>query len=440
MTGSNLENVDKKESLSQADVDQLGLLPPELIVKIFDSLPLTQIVRFLLVNKKLAEVALDYLRREIKVKQVACGFDFTLILLTNGRVVGMGNNALGQLGLDELENVSSPTELPGLDKIKSIHVGNYHTILRSQQDELWVMGSNTYGQIHPDKSIQYIKTPQKMSCATKVSSLLTDNALTVVYDSTECVTYGDFSKLEVFQFPKGLRVLPERFYLPSDLIIDDISMVQNHALLLTDEGDVWAYGGNDQGQLGFDKSWDFIAEWTQLPNIKAQEIKTTCTGSFILTNTNKLLACGKITEFQQDIIQEEIIDGFKTIATDCVSFDAHDHHVLYVLSSGKVYAFGTNTHGQLGIVKEKPQVIDLFGEIQDLEYSRRGVDEPSLFDDLINFDFGYKLIEKKYSPTLLQGFFKFQQPVENKPTFFSLSEDVWDMDENLETDVARFTY
>ncbi|KAM9373125.1 secretion-regulating guanine nucleotide exchange factor [Phaethornis superciliosus] len=142
------------------------------------------------------------------VKQVACGWDFTIILAESGLVLSCGSNTFGQLGVPQISNpclipqkieslkekvvcvatglrhalaatvnglvfqwgtgmatrakranqgktlplfltAKEPCEVPGLEdvKVKSVAASSYHSVSLTDEGHLYVWGSNKHGQL-----------------------------------------------------------------------------------------------------------------------------------------------------------------------------------------------------------------------------------------------------------------------------------------------------
>ncbi|KFO96762.1 Secretion-regulating guanine nucleotide exchange factor, partial [Calypte anna] len=142
------------------------------------------------------------------VKQVACGWDFTIILAESGQVLSCGSNSFGQLGVPQISNpclipqkieslkekvvcvaaglrhalaatvsglvfqwgtgmasrakranqgktlplfltAKEPCEVPGLEdvKVKSVAASSYHSVSLTDEGHLYVWGSNKHGQL-----------------------------------------------------------------------------------------------------------------------------------------------------------------------------------------------------------------------------------------------------------------------------------------------------
>jgi alpha-tubulin suppressor-like RCC1 family protein len=80
-------------------------------------------------------------------QQIACGYNFTLVLLNNGQVMAFGNNAFNQLGFDGDVRVSTPTLIPGLTNVAAISAGNAHSAAVLNDGTVKVWGRNGFGQL-----------------------------------------------------------------------------------------------------------------------------------------------------------------------------------------------------------------------------------------------------------------------------------------------------
>ena len=91
-----------------------------------------------------------------KVKQIACGYEYTMLLLEDGTLLGAGNNGFRQLGIDSTSysvDTFQPITRSGvanttkIDKVKYIACGFGHTMLLLEDGTLLGAGSNGYRQL-----------------------------------------------------------------------------------------------------------------------------------------------------------------------------------------------------------------------------------------------------------------------------------------------------
>ena len=92
----------------------------------------------------------------------ACGYEHTITLSDDGTAYSFGSNNFGALGYDISQNsqrqldlgdnnndedVSLPTPIPNLPKIKVISCGTFFTICVDHEGFIWSFGENNYGQL-----------------------------------------------------------------------------------------------------------------------------------------------------------------------------------------------------------------------------------------------------------------------------------------------------
>ena len=100
-----------------------------------------------------AESVDDTATDHIKIAAVAAGFGHTVLLDTNGNVWTAGDNSMGQLGRSENAGVSaanptfSQVTVGDGVKIKAIAAGDYYTVMLDENGNVWTAGDNRGGQL-----------------------------------------------------------------------------------------------------------------------------------------------------------------------------------------------------------------------------------------------------------------------------------------------------
>jgi alpha-tubulin suppressor-like RCC1 family protein len=89
-----------------------------------------------------------------KVEAIACGAAHTVAVVTlvqfNSRLVyTWGSNTCGQLGQGKSKKLLQPTAVAKMSKqsVQDVSCGALHTVLRTENGEVWTAGSNKYGQL-----------------------------------------------------------------------------------------------------------------------------------------------------------------------------------------------------------------------------------------------------------------------------------------------------
>jgi alpha-tubulin suppressor-like RCC1 family protein len=329
----------------------LNLIPLELMNTIFDKLSLADILRCRESNQYLRAYVDCYLLNELKVKQISCGQNHSLILLQGGRVLAIGSNKAGQLGLSQtVEQVYLPTEILDIDRIEQISSGFFHSILLNKKGEIWVMGNNQDNQL-PFIAIKNVFTPQKITVLPSIKSIIAcDFSTGLLTHDGELKFFGN-KGLELHNFINGIRLLPSWIKIPNNMKIVDVSSGPMHALLLCSDNKIYGLGSNEYGLLGLESSIPFVEDWTTLPIQTAKAIQATSLGSLILTQNSELMVSG-INSQKQFGLNNLIISEFTMIAKNIITFAANDFHTIYLNSSHQVFSMGRNDAGQLGIGKQ----------------------------------------------------------------------------------------
>ena len=79
----------------------------------------------------------------LNIRDIQCGFDYTLIL-TDKMLLVFGYNNFGQLGTEDNENKLVPTEskIENAKNIKAIFCGGRHTMIFMNNGDLFVCADN----------------------------------------------------------------------------------------------------------------------------------------------------------------------------------------------------------------------------------------------------------------------------------------------------------
>ena len=86
----------------------------------------------------------------VKIKQITCGGDHTVAVVADSReVYAWGQGKWGATGLGHNDAVCTPQKVVGLDgeqRIVQASAGGRHTLLLTENNEVWAMGCNDNGQ------------------------------------------------------------------------------------------------------------------------------------------------------------------------------------------------------------------------------------------------------------------------------------------------------
>jgi len=260
------------------------------------------------------------------VTAVAAGSDFTLAVTSSGQLYGFGDNQYGQLGTatNNVGNTPNPTPtlvtLPGESgTVTEVAAGYDHSLAVTSSGQLYAFGDNYHGQLGDS----------------------TNNGTSAANPTPTLVTLPGGSGT-VTQVAAG----------------DDVSLV------VTSTGELFAFGANNYGQLGFGTN-----NGTNNANPSPTQVQLpggsgTVTGvaagddfSLVRTSSGQLYAFGDNYYGQLGTATNDGIN-LANPAPTLVTLPGESGTVsqvaagsgfsLVVTSSGQLYSFGSNDSGELG--------------------------------------------------------------------------------------------
>lgn len=187
--------------------------------------------------------------------------------------------------------------------------------------------------------------------------------------------------------------------MPTDIVQISHSPRSYHTLLLDSNGSVYGWGNNTDGRLGLGPANSYVRKAVRIPNLpKAKYIATGTFHSLVLGVDNKIYVMGRNidgmlgtgdTTARYYPTQVSIADG-----VEIIKVAAGRDHSLALTSDGKIYAWGNNYYGQLGLgdttARSTPTLIisDLvFTDIQcGYKFSVAITDDGSVYSWGCNYD------------------------------------------------------
>ena len=179
----------------------------------------------------------------VKFKKISVGLDHMLLLAENGDVYGCGNNAYAQLG-----SKNYPNNVEAITKIASgavdIAAGRRHSLYVTSDGSLYALGDNRWDKIS-SSAPETIKTPYKLaSDAEKVfagqhNSLYINKSGTLYYFG-----WRDVATFTAGQSNGKMNKIANR--------VVSASVMDEHVVYLTSDGNVYGFGLNTYGQISSD--------------------------------------------------------------------------------------------------------------------------------------------------------------------------------------------
>ncbi|XP_024138388.1 probable E3 ubiquitin-protein ligase HERC4 [Oryzias melastigma] len=191
----------------------------------------------------------------IRVTQIACGSQHTVVLSKDGQVYTWGQDSRGQLGLGkDGSSISSPQHVRSLSSMPLVQVsaGGEQSFALSESGSVFGWGRNDCGQLGlgdtTDRStptlVHHLNMKKTVfaACGKDHTAVLTTDGVVFTFGS------GQHGQLGHNSFGNELR--PRLVAELWGSKVTKIACGRYHTLVLTDHMKVYSFGSNEQGQLG----------------------------------------------------------------------------------------------------------------------------------------------------------------------------------------------
>ncbi|KAI9906924.1 hypothetical protein PsorP6_004192 [Peronosclerospora sorghi] len=160
----------------------------------------------------------------IQISMVACGLYHTLICTSTGKLLSCGKNDYGQLGLAHNRQVKVPNTVPIANElIAFVACGYYHSVIVTTNGRTFSFGRNDYGQLGIGSKIhQSVPSPVIMSANTLMARatcgcfhtvLLSEQGEVFVFGRNNKGQLGNRGSADAL-LPVPLKVRPEKNFQP----------------------------------------------------------------------------------------------------------------------------------------------------------------------------------------------------------------------------------
>ncbi|CAI5704608.1 unnamed protein product [Peronospora farinosa] len=298
-----------------------------------------------------------------RVIDVACGNEQTVILFDHGDVVACGNNESGQCAIGTTEQVPTLRFLPDLSSYRTVRIfsgnGSEHVAALSADGNLYTVGYNKNGQLGLGTATNVAETTLVRELAGKrvvdVSCSYFHTA--IVMDNGDLYGCGcnDYGQLGLGDYNGQLVPQPVEYFFRHPVLA--VACGQHYTVASLRDGGVVAFGKNDHGQLGLDSTSEPVLYPTRLapPLDRAMVPQLSCGyhHTAIITVDGAVYTFGrndygqlglghKLHMSRPTVVKSLSRMRITQVACGC-------YHTLALSDEGKVFPFGRNNHGQLGL-------------------------------------------------------------------------------------------
>jgi alpha-tubulin suppressor-like RCC1 family protein len=315
----------------------------------------------------------------LKVVQVCCGGQHAAVLTAEGHIMTWGRGRFGRLGHGDHQNCDAPTLVERLRDIKCVKIacGFAYTAVVTQHGHLYTWGAGENGRLGLGDAVDRI-VPHLVEALQDVrvvgvyagsvhTCALTDTGDLYSFGKHEYTGHG---------FPTDL-LSPCLLRAFGGSAVRQVSVGPGgyHTIALTTKGEVYTWGHNRVGQLGFqnDKAvhqrnfegayyQPHPAKVSELEGLNVMVVVAGWGHTAVLTATGQVYVCGRNYQgqlglgdpsqfpknerdhpYQPTFTQVSTLSHKRVIQVACGG-----EHSVFLCDDGEVYSVGMGAKGQLG--------------------------------------------------------------------------------------------
>ncbi len=283
------------------------------------------------------------------IKSIAAGFSHIVAIKNDGTVWVCGNNFSGQLGLGDYSSRNVFTQVPIYDA-EQVFTGDAATIIKLKNGTAWGAG-NQYGQLglgHKYGIANFSRVPF-LDDATQMA--ITFSEVFVLKPNGTVWGAGRNWGNILVQADADSRASFVK--IPIDNV-KNISGCGTDIVVQKTNGEVWAWGNNMAGQLGFgDNNPRRTPIQLPIPSVAITKFFAGGSNIFLMDNTGKIWASGANTSGQLAIGDQENryafteVTFFKSKSIDVII--PHLSATSFVDTNGTIWNAGSNSSGLMGL-------------------------------------------------------------------------------------------
>ncbi|MEE1057588.1 MAG: hypothetical protein UH239_10135 [Acutalibacteraceae bacterium] len=278
------------------------------------------------------------------VRSASISTSSSCAITQNGDLYTWGENNLGQLGDGTNIDKYTPTKI--LSNVKVASMGCGTSLAITENGDLYMWGYNNYGQVGNGTTTS-VYTPTKILSNVKTANISSDSW----YDRTSCSAITENGDLYMWgyngdgQLGDGSNVDK---YTPTKILsnVKTTSMGYYTSSAITENGDLYMWGYNSSGQLGDGTTVKKHTPTKIMSNVKAVSLKSNHCGA--ITENGDLYTWGN-NEYGQ--IGNGTTNNVCTptkIMSNVEAINFSRRYSSAIMENGDLYMWGYNAYGQLG--------------------------------------------------------------------------------------------
>ncbi len=310
------------------------------------------------------------------VKAVSLGYEHSAAITENGDLYTWGDNSGGILGNGTERDSSIPVKI--MSNVKSVSLDWEHSAAITENGDLYTWGWNRDGQLGIGTGVSLKITPTKiMSNVGSVS--LGWNASAAITENGDLYTWGWNA---YGQLGNGTSGFDKPQFTPIKIMsnVKSVDLGKCHSAAITENGDLYTWGWNNNGQLGNGTTEDSSVPAKIMSNIKLvglgwfHSAAITANGDLYTWGSNIEGQLGNGTT-EDSFIPIKIMSNVKSVSLGWF-------HSAAITENSNLYTWGCNVYGMLGDGTTTGSstpikiVIDMGGETEEPVTEEPTTEEP----------------------------------------------------------------